>query len=193
MQKTLCPSLLHGDCECFYGTLKSLPEISSLSSGQMAGGRPQPLGLNTHSIPLFSVEEKKLWGEERDRELPGGWKGTERRKEKRARTGNFSAFGHQKHHMQITCKFYANDPFLLYPHPLNSWRAFSESSQIFAPRSCCPQIVINLDPSWGPSGPPVVTSDPLGRTSRKSLAPQPHFYLSKLSTSFASRTEGSGS
>ena len=79
--------------------------------------------------------------------------------------------------MQITCKFYANDPFLLYPHPLNSWRAFSESSQIFAPRSCCPQTVLNLDPSWGPSGLPVLTSDPLGRTSRKSLAPSAPFLL----------------
>ena len=122
--------------------------------------------------------------------------GKEQRKEKgkEARTGNISAFGHQKHRMQITCKFYANNlPFLLYPHPLNSWRAFPESSQVFAPRSCRPQTVINLDPSWGPSGPPGVLLDPLGCTSRKSLASQPHFYLSKLSTSFASRTEGSGS
>ena len=51
----------------------------------MAGGRPQPLGPNTHSNPLFSVAEKKLWGEERDRESPRGWKGTEERKGKRLR------------------------------------------------------------------------------------------------------------
>lgn len=154
---------------------------------------PNPWGLILTPF-LCLVWKRKSCGERR--EIGNCLEvGKEQREEKRkeARTGNFSAFGHQKHHMQITCKFYANDPFLLYPHPLNSWRAFSESSQIFAPRSCCPQIVINLDPSWGPSGPPVVTSDPLGRTSRKSLAPQPHFYLSKLSTSFASRTEGSGS
>ena len=67
----------------------SLHEISSLTSGQMAGGRPEPLGPNTHSIPLFSVEEKKLWGGERDRELPGGWKGTEERKGKRSKDRKF--------------------------------------------------------------------------------------------------------
>lgn len=53
--------------------------------------------------------------------------------------------------------------------------------------------MINLNPSWGSLRPPGVTSDPFGCTSRKSLTPhrQAHFYLSMLSASFASRTEGS--
>lgn len=127
----------------------------SVKSALRVLGRWQVVGPNPWGLiltPILCLVWQRKSCEER-REIGNRLEvGKEQRKEKgkEARTGNFSAFGHQKHHMQITCKFYANHHFLLYPHPLNSWRAFSESSQIFAPRSCCPQI--DEGSTWIPPG-----------------------------------------